>query len=58
MDLGLAGRRAMVAASTRGIGAAMTRRLAGEGYAVLVHGRNPAGADEAAAEPEGHRRGG
>lgn len=40
----------MVAASTGGIGAAMTRRLAGEGCAVLVHGRNPARADEAAAE--------
>ncbi|MDV9199042.1 SDR family NAD(P)-dependent oxidoreductase [Streptomyces sp. Wh19] len=50
MDLGLAGRRAMVTASTGGIGAAMTRRLAEEGCAVLVHGRNPARADEVAAE--------
>lgn len=40
MDLELSGRRAMVTASSGGIGAVVARRLADEGCAVLVHGRD------------------
>ncbi|MFI0779426.1 SDR family NAD(P)-dependent oxidoreductase [Streptomyces sp. NPDC021212] len=50
MDLNLAGRRALVTASSGGIGAAVARRLADEGCAVLVHGRDPVRAGEVAAE--------
>ncbi len=45
MDLDLAGRRALVTASSGGIGAVVARRLADEGCAVLVHGRDQARAD-------------
>jgi 3-oxoacyl-[acyl-carrier protein] reductase len=50
MDLDLAGRRVLVTASSGGIGAAVARRLADEGCAVLVHGRDPMRADEVAEE--------
>ena len=40
MDLELAGRRALVTASSGGIGAAVVQRLARERCAVLVHGRD------------------
>jgi 3-oxoacyl-[acyl-carrier protein] reductase len=40
MDLDLAGRRALVTASSAGIGTAVARRLVEEGCAVLVHGRD------------------
>ncbi|MEU8798267.1 SDR family oxidoreductase [Spirillospora sp. NPDC048819] len=40
MELELAGRRALVTASGGGIGAAIAGRLAAEGCAVLVHGRD------------------
>ncbi|MFC3996769.1 SDR family NAD(P)-dependent oxidoreductase [Nocardiopsis sediminis] len=50
MDLDLGGRRALVTASSGGIGAEVARRLAGEGCAVLVHGRDPVRADEVARE--------
>jgi 3-oxoacyl-[acyl-carrier protein] reductase len=41
MDLGLVGRRALVTASSSGIGAVVARRLVDEECAVLVHGRDP-----------------
>jgi NAD(P)-dependent dehydrogenase (short-subunit alcohol dehydrogenase family) len=40
MDLQLGGHRALVTASSGGIGAEIAARLAGEGCAVLVHGRD------------------
>jgi 3-oxoacyl-[acyl-carrier protein] reductase len=48
MDLELSGRRALVTASSGGIGAVMARRLAHERCAVLVHGRDAARATEVA----------
>ena len=41
MDLGLRGKRALVTASSAGIGADIATRLAAEGCDVLVHGRDP-----------------
>ncbi len=40
MDLQLAGKRALVTGSSSGIGEAIVRRLAAEGAAVVVHGRD------------------
>jgi len=40
MDLGIAGRRAIVAASSSGLGLACARSLAREGVAVTLNGRN------------------
>ncbi|KAA8880604.1 SDR family oxidoreductase [Nocardia colli] len=41
MDLGIAGRTAVVLASTDGLGAAVARALAAEGVKVVVTGRDP-----------------
>ena len=40
MDLGITGRRAIVCASSRGLGKACARALAAEGVAVVVNGRD------------------
>ncbi len=50
MDLKLSGRTALVTGSSKGIGAAIVRRLAEEGATVLVHGRDGALATTVAAE--------
>jgi NAD(P)-dependent dehydrogenase (short-subunit alcohol dehydrogenase family) len=40
MDLGLHGKRALIAGSSSGIGSAIATSLAAEGVSVVVHGRN------------------
>lgn len=50
MDLGLKGKFALVTASSKGLGYAAARALAGEGAAVMVCSRNRSAVDEAAAE--------
>lgn len=49
MDLGLAGKVALVTGSYRGTGAGIARMLAAEGATVLVHGLEPGQADETVA---------
>ncbi|NMO91037.1 SDR family oxidoreductase [Actinomycetospora sp. TBRC 11914] len=53
MDLGLAGRTALVCASTSGLGEATARALAAEGARVAVSGRRAQRAEEIAAELPG-----
>jgi 3-oxoacyl-[acyl-carrier protein] reductase len=48
MDLGIAGRRAAVAASSRGLGLAAAKALAAEGAKVVICGRDEVGVDAAA----------
>jgi len=55
MDLGISGRRALVAGSSSGIGAAIAAALAREGVKVVVHGRSAPAAEAVA---EGIRRAG
>ena len=50
MDLGIAGRTALVCASTRGLGRACAEALAAEGVALVVNGRDAAGVRAAADE--------
>ena len=50
MDLGLAGKRAIVTGSTAGIGFATAELLAREGAHVIINGRTPARIDEALAK--------
>lgn len=53
MDLGLAGKRALVLASTSGLGRAVAGALAAEGATVAVTGRDPARTKAAAAQVGG-----
>ena len=54
---GLAGKRALVTGGSRGIGAAIVRRLAAEGASVVINYRSNAGAARAlAAELDGDGR--
>lgn len=48
MDLQLRGRTALVSGSSSGIGEAIARMLVGEGARVVVHGRDPARAEQVA----------
>jgi 3-oxoacyl-[acyl-carrier protein] reductase len=50
MDLGIAGRRALVCASSRGLGRACARALAAEGVAIVVNGRDAARLEATAEE--------
>ena len=50
MDLGIAGRRALVCASSRGLGLACAQALAAEGASVVVNGRDPARLEATAEE--------
>jgi len=52
MELGIAGRRALVAGSSSGIGAAIAVALAREGVEVIVHGRSAAAAEQVKREIE------
>src|SRR5690606_33325945 len=46
MDLGLAGKKALVAGSTRGLGRAVAEALAAEGADVAICGRSPGPLEE------------
>jgi 3-oxoacyl-[acyl-carrier protein] reductase len=50
MDLGIAGRRALVCASSRGLGRACARALAAEGVEIVVNGRDAARLEATAEE--------
>ena len=53
MDLGIAGRKALVCASSRGLGRACAEALSAEGVDVLLNGRDPDRLAQAAREIEG-----
>jgi len=53
MDLGLAGRKAIVTAATKGIGLAIARTLADEGADVAICARSEGGLESAAKDLEG-----
>jgi 3-oxoacyl-[acyl-carrier protein] reductase len=50
VELGIKGRRALVAGSSSGIGAGIARMLGAEGVEVVVHGRNQESAEVVASE--------
>jgi 3-oxoacyl-[acyl-carrier protein] reductase len=53
MDLGIAGRRAIVCASSQGLGRACAEALADEGVHVVVNGRDPGRVEQTAAALRG-----
>jgi len=57
MDLGINGRKALVCASTQGLGFACARSLADEGCEVWINGRNAARLASAAEQIRGETRG-
>ncbi len=56
MDLGIAGRRVIVAASSAGLGFACAQSLAGEGVHVVINGRDRRRIETAATEIRAHSR--
>ena len=50
MDLGITGRKALVCASSQGLGLACASALAAEGVDVVLNGRNKDKLEKAAAE--------
>jgi 3-oxoacyl-[acyl-carrier protein] reductase len=50
VDLGIAGHRAIICASSRGLGRACAESLAAEGVDVVVNGRDPESLEQAASE--------
>ena len=50
MELGIQGRKAIVCASSRGLGRACATSLAREGVAVVINGRDAATLDQTAEE--------
>jgi 3-oxoacyl-[acyl-carrier protein] reductase len=50
MDLGIAGRKAIVCASSRGLGRACARELAQAGCEVIINGRDGKALEQTAAE--------
>ncbi len=58
MDLGLAGRVALVTAASRGLGFASANALAGEGASLLICAREPQRLDEAATQLRSTAQGG
>jgi 3-oxoacyl-[acyl-carrier protein] reductase len=57
MDLGIAGRNALVCASSKGLGFACAEALVAEGVNVVINGRDRARLDEAVAQLQTHRNG-
>src|SRR5579863_6386475 len=50
MDLGIAGRRAVICGSSRGLGRACAEALANEGVEIVLNGRDPDRLEEARSE--------
>ena len=55
MELGIAGRRALVAGSSSGIGASIAVALAAEGARVVIHGRDKGSVPNRSPRPSARR---